>query len=179
MTDSKALHLLTSAVIELEAHVNEDGWDQPARLFAMARLGDLLATEPALADAMGLTEAQASPDELIPVEQEWSVGDDPIDEALAQITWPPQVIGVAIAIERLLLPPSAERDLADAAEEAEVLRRALDHPDRREVRLAAAVMRDGRQMCAIRLRDKDADDDVLSGPDLIPNLTSALATTLS
>lgn len=172
------LHPLTTAVLELESHVHADGWDQPVRLFALAHLAELIEREPALAAAMELDATNADPNELIPVEQEWSAGDEQIDEALAQIGWPDQVVGTAIVVERILLPPSAEAELEGEREMTELVEAAVGHPDRREVRLAAAVLRDGRRMCAIRLRDKDSDDDVLTGVDLLPGLTDALATTL-
>lgn len=172
------LHPLTTAVLELESHVHADGWDQPVRLFALAYMTDLIEREPELAAAMELDAANARDDELIPVEQDWSTGDEQIDEALAQIGWPDQVVGTAIVIERILLPPSAEAELEGEHEMAELVEAAIGHPERREVRLAAAVLRDGRRMCAIRLRDKDNDDDVLTGADLLPGLTDALATTL-
>jgi hypothetical protein len=175
--EQPSLHLLTSTVLELEAHVHDDGWDQPTRLFALARMGDLVMREPALAKAMALDLGAGDPNELIPVEQEWTAGETPLDDALAQISWPDQVVGVALAVERLLLPPSAEEQLADDAEMSELIEQALGHPDRREVRLAVAVLRGGQQMCAIRLRDMDADDDVLTGQDLVPGLTAALTAT--
>lgn len=169
---------LTTAVLELETHVHADGWDQPVRLFALAYMSELIEREPDLAAAMELDATNARGDELIPVEQEWSAGNEQIDEALAQIGWPPQVVGTAIVIERILLPPSAEAELEGEKEMTELIEAAVGHPERREVRLAAAVLRDGRRMCAIRLRDKDADDDVLTGVDLLPGLTDALALTL-
>ncbi len=172
------LNPLTTAVLELETHVHVDGWDQPVRLFALAYMSELIEREPDLAAAMELDPAGARGDELIPVEQEWSAGNEQIDEALAQIGWPPQVIGTAIVIERILLPPSAEAELEGEKEMTELIEAAVGHPERREVRLAAAVLRDGRRMCAIRLRDKDSDDDVLTGVDLLPGLTDALALTL-
>ena len=172
------MHPLTTAVLELETHVHADGWDQPVRLFALAYMSELIEREPDLAAAMELDATNASGNELIPVEQEWSAGTEQIDEALAQIAWPPQVVGTAIVVERILLPPSAEAELEGEKEMAELIEAAVGHPDRREVRLAAAVLRDGRRMCAIRLRDKDNDDDVLTGIDLLPGLTDALALTL-
>ncbi|MFZ1652211.1 MAG: PPA1309 family protein, partial [Candidatus Nanopelagicales bacterium] len=177
--DGSTLQRLTTAVLDLEVYVSEDGWDQPIRLFALARLGDLVEREPALANAMGLDSGLAPPDELIPVEQEWSAGEEALDDALGQLAWPDQVVGVAITLERLLLPPSAEAELDDNAEMAELIEQAMGHPDRREVRLAVAVLRDGSQMCAIRLREKDSDDEVLTGRDLVPGLTEALAATFT
>ena len=53
-----------------------------------------------------------------------------------------------------------------------------NHPARRDVRLAAAVMRDGTNGCAVRARDHDRDVDVAVGPDLVPGLVEALAATL-
>lgn len=170
-------HALTSAVIELEAHVNADGWDQPIRFFALARRSDLVQREPALAASLGLDPISET-DDLIPIEQEWGDPNAELDEALAGIAWPDQVVGAALAIERLLLPPSAEAEL-DAVDPQESARIAAEHPERKEVRLAAAVLRDGRKMCAIRLREDDSDDAVLSGSDLLPGLTDALAATFA
>lgn len=170
---------VTTAVLELESHVHADGWDQPVRLFAIALMSELIDREPALAAAMELDASNATGDELIPVEQEWSEGDEAIDEALAQIAWPPQVLGTAIVVERFLLPPEAEVDLEGETEAGAIVDAVTNHPERREVRLAALVMRDGRQMCALRLRENDTDDAVLTGQDLLPGLTDALATTLS
>ena len=42
------------------------------------------------------------------------------------------------------------------------------HPSRREVRLAVAILRDGTNGCAVRARDHDRDVDVAVGPDLVP-----------
>ena len=72
-------------------------------------------------------------------------------------------------------PPEAERDLpgdADAAVEA-----LAQHPDRQDVRLVAAVLRDGTSVCLIRQRAHDADDAVATGPDLAPGLVAALRAT--
>ena len=58
------------------------------------------------------------------------------------MSWPEAVAGVALAVERIVVPPEAERDLPDNPEEAvDVL---AAHPDRRDVRLLVAVLRDGR-----------------------------------
>jgi hypothetical protein len=53
------------------------------------------------------------------------------------------------------------------------------HPERREARLAVAVLRDGSRACAVRLRAAGEEDDaVLVGDDLVPNLAEALLETL-
>ncbi len=85
--------------------------------------------------------------------------------------------GAALAVERAVLPPSAEDGLpADPEAALTVL---ADHPDREDVRLVVAVLRDGTRQCALRARTHDAPDAVLTGPDLVPGLAEALAATLA
>jgi hypothetical protein len=52
-----------------------------------------------------------------------------------------------------------------------------DHPDRRDVRLVAAVTRDGARHSAVRAREPD-DAPLLEGPDLVPGLLDTLSRTL-
>ena len=75
----------------------------------------------------------------------------------------------------VLVPPEVEARMPDDADAVEWLAR---HPARRDVRLAAGVLRDGTRGCAVRARDHDSDDRVAVGPDLVPGLTAALASTL-
>lgn len=166
---------LTRAVIELEQHVAQTGWDQPPRLFALVDTAQLADAEPALAASLGIDDASASHAPLTSIEQEGLSPDEPLDELLARIAWPETVLGAAVVLERLMLPPSAEDELPDEGDlDAWVAR----HPDREEVRIAVGVTRDGSRDTALRLRSRDADDAVLSGADLVPNLTRALAETL-
>jgi hypothetical protein len=51
-------------------------------------------------------------------------------------------------------------------------------PARKDVRLLAACLRDGQQVCLLRQRDHDSDDAVAVGQDIAPGLTHALAATL-
>ena len=91
--------------------------------------------------------------------------------------WPDQVVGTAIVVERILLPPSAEAELgAKGDDRTHRSRRRASGASRGSPRRCCSA--DGRRMCAIRLRDKDSDDDVLTGVDLLPGLTDALALTL-
>jgi len=52
------------------------------------------------------------------------------------------------------------------------------HPDRKDVRLLVAVLRDGESTCLLRQRDHDTDDKVASGADIAPGLVQALSATL-
>ena len=44
---------LRTAVLEIERHAAEAGWDQPARLFALVETAHLLEREPQLAASIG------------------------------------------------------------------------------------------------------------------------------
>jgi len=165
---------LTQAVIEIEQHVAADGWNQHPRMFALVPTADLLVTQPRMAAALGLSDETAHTGgipTLTSIEQEGLALDQPLDEMLAKMVWPPAVDGCALVIESQMLPPSAEASLPDGEElQAWVAK----HPERQDVRMAVAVLRDGTRQAAIRLRSKDSDMEVLSGPDLVPNLAQAL-----
>lgn len=161
---------LQTVAVETERYVARSGWDQPARLFALVPTHELAASAPDLA-----AETQ-NPQDLSGVEQEGFAPGDDIQAALARIAWPAAVVGAALSIERIVVPPSAESDLPLDPESA--LRHLSTHPDRRDVRLVAAVHRDGRSLCLLRQRAYDADDMVASGPDLASSLVAALAETL-
>jgi hypothetical protein len=165
--------LLQETVMEIERHVASSGWDQPPQLFALARAEELLAREPGFAATLGLDADQAPAAGLIPVEQE-PLPDGPLDESLQQIGWSADVLGCALVQEVLLLPPAAEQAMP---EQLDVLDWVAEHPDRREARLAVAVLRDGTRACAVRLRG-EAEDELMVGDDLAPNLADALLATL-
>src|SRR5437764_11441599 len=96
---------LEELVREVEAHVSAEGWDQPARLFALAATSDLLAREPQLAGALGVDAGMPAHAGLTPVEQEELPEYATLEELLAGIAWPPEVTGAVLVVERLLLPP--------------------------------------------------------------------------
>ena len=163
--------LVTSA-LETERHVAAAGWDQPPRLFALVRTAGLLEREPHLGAQLG----QGENDALTAIEQEDLPDTSSLESILARLAWPEEVDGVALAVERLVVPPEAERDLPDSPEQAAEALAA--HPDRKDVRLLVAVLRDGESACLLRQRDHDTDDKVASGPDIAPGLVQALSATL-
>ncbi|HZG98710.1 MAG TPA: PPA1309 family protein [Nocardioidaceae bacterium] len=167
---------LRHVVREVEAHVAASGWDQPARLYALVPTSELLEAEPALAAALGLDAASAA-GTLTPIEQEDVAADRSLEQMLSSIMWPPQVYGCAAVVERVVLPPEAEAHVPTDSEE--LARFAAEHPGRHEVRMAAAVTRDGRAHCAVRLRDHDNDADVIDSSDLVPTLVQLLSDTLA
>jgi hypothetical protein len=116
-----------------------------------------------------------APDALTAIEQEGLHQSSNLESVLGRVAWPPDVDGCAFVVERVVVPPDAERDLpSDPDAAVEALAR---HPDREDVRLLAAVLRDGTSVCLIRQRSHDADDAVGTGPDLAPGLVAALQAT--
>ncbi|MGV9887496.1 PPA1309 family protein [Streptomyces sp. NPDC003395] len=170
-----AANPLTRAVLEIDEYASGLGWDQPARLFALVDTAQLRAQEPALADQLGLGED--APTGLTPIEQDEIGTDRPLDEFLATIAWPEAVAGCALTVERLMLPPSAEAQVPQGLDGEKLAQWVAEHPERQEVRMTVAVLRDGSRESALRLREKDSPTEVLTGPDLVPGLADALAAT--
>jgi len=164
---------LLAVVRELEAHASELGWDQPERLFALAPTAELVQQEPELASALGLSPEDGG---YTPIEQDAIGTGQSLEDVLAGIEWPAEVAGVAAVAERLVLPPGADDALPEDPSAAKEF--AANHPDRQEVRIVAAALRGGESACALRLRSHDADDLVLTGPDLVPGLLKQLHATL-
>jgi hypothetical protein len=167
---------LTRAVLEIDEYASGLGWDQPARLFALVDTARLRAQEPALASQLGQEGGQESA-ALTPVEQEEIPAGKPLDEFLGTIAWPDAVVGCALTVERLMLPPSAEASVPQGLSEARLAKWVAEHPDRQEVRMTVGVLRDGTRDSALRLREKDSPTEVLTGGDLVPGLAEALSAT--
>ena len=169
--------LLTVAA-ETERYVSAAGWDQPPRLFALVPTRELAQVVPGLSETDAVDDAGLSA-----VEQENLPASDDLEGMLAQIAWPAAVVGAAISVERLVVPPEAERDLPQDPAAAKLLRHGegwlAAHPERKDVRLLVAIHQDGRHIALLRQRDHDADNLVGTGPDLAPGLTQALLATFA
>ncbi|MBB0244363.1 hypothetical protein FNQ90_09655 [Streptomyces alkaliphilus] len=182
---------LTRALLEIDAYASGLGWDGPARLFALVDTERLRTEEPELAERLGLEKdgpdgsGHAAPPvggpSLTPIEQDELPPDAPLDEFLAGIAWPDAVAGCALCVERLMLPPSVESEIPDELRREEnidaLARWVAEHPQRQEVRMTVGVLRGGERESALRLRSRDAETEVVTGPDLVPGLTEALAAT--
>ncbi|WP_238154437.1 PPA1309 family protein [Ornithinimicrobium sufpigmenti] len=169
---SRPQDALLRAAVDTERHVARLGWDQPPRLFALVRTGLLREREPSMASQL----QQADDDGYTAVEQEGLPPTSDLESLLGRMAWPEDVEGVAMAVERIVVPPEAEQDLPEEPDAA--TDRLAAHPDRKDVRLLAACLRDGRSICLLRQRDHDSDDAVAVGQDIAPGLTHALAMTL-
>lgn len=164
---------LLAAAREVEDFVSSAGWDQGPQLFALVPTAELLARQPELAETL---ERNAP---LTPVAQD-ALPEADLGEALAGIMWPDAVHGCALAQEIVVLPPEAEATLPSGREPADlesVRRAAATHPQRQEARLVVAVLRDGTAACVLRLRGEETGE-LVESPDLAPNLTKALLSTL-
>jgi hypothetical protein len=160
---------LAAAVLEIERHAAQSGWDQPARLCALFDTSRLVDREPQLAGSVGDAE-------LTPVEQDGLAPGRPLEDQLATISWPETVDGCAAMVERFVLPPDVEAELPD--EPDAVASYVASHPDRQEVRIVAGALRSGASFCALRLRAHDDDESVLGGEDLVPALLELVRGTL-
>ncbi|MDM7831875.1 PPA1309 family protein [Cellulomonas edaphi] len=170
---------LADAVREIEHHVAAAGWDAPVRVFALVRTQAALEAEPGLADQLHddvLAAAGSAPWHLTSIEQEGLPAAADLEALLAELSWPASVDGVAVTVERVVLPPEAEAQMP--RDKAQALDYLLTHPDRQDVRLAVGVLRDGPSWCAVRTRANDSDDQVGQGPHLVPGLVAALRSTL-
>ncbi len=165
---------LATAVLEIEAHVAAEGWDQPARLYALVDTGELVAQEPALAAAMSI-DGPGDEGSFTPIEQDGLPPGQQLEAALQSIVWPESVAGCAAVIERLVLPPAVDDEIPADAAEAE--RFAREHPDRQEVRMVAGATRAGASYCALRLRAHDDELSVVDGTGLVPGLLELLHAT--
>src|SRR5690606_6206610 len=115
--------------------------------------------------------ARDDAEHLTAVEQENLPESTSLEQLLGRIAWPETVDGAAVVVERIVVPPEVEAAMPEDKDAAATY--LAQHPDRREVRLAAAVLRDGTQGCAVRARDHDSPDRVAVGPDLVPGLVTA------
>ncbi|MDQ4054922.1 MAG: PPA1309 family protein [Actinomycetota bacterium] len=167
---------LATAVLEIESHIADGGWDQPARLYALVDTAQLVEHEPRLAAAMGL-DAPSEEGSLTPVEQDQIDPHQLLETVLEQIVWPEGVTGCAAVVERLVLPPEVDDAIPTDPDEAQEFAR--EHPDRQEVRIVAGATRHGATYCALRLRAHDDDQSVVGGADLVPELLTLLSATLS
>lgn len=165
---------LRLVALEVEAHVAVDGWDQPPRMYALVRTAALVEAEPGLAEQLAVPLRDA-PDGFTTIEQELPQDGRPLEDVLEGIEWPDAVDGCAVVVERIMLPPEAEADLPDDPDA--LVEAVAQHPERKDVRLVAAVDREGGGHSAVRARTPD-DAPLLEGPDLVPGLVHALRRTL-
>jgi ElaB/YqjD/DUF883 family membrane-anchored ribosome-binding protein len=165
--DPQEMDALESAMLHAEAYVARGGWNQPPRLFSLARGPSLAAEDPELASSI----KDAPPGMLIPVLQEDLPAGEPSD-VLAGIRWSEEVVGCVLVTEIVTLPPEAGKELPEDPAEAEEW--AKRRSDMKAARLAVGVTRTGGHICGLR---REGDDDIQVGDDLADDLVAALLDT--
>lgn len=163
---------LQSAVDELESELASVGWGQPTRLFGLVSSDLLLTSEPELAAEIG-----AEPGTLTAIEQDGFDTEIPVPQMLARIAWPEAVVGAAVAIEQLVLPPSAEAELATDADPEDVAAAAARDERATQLRIIVAVTRDGAEDALLVLEDHETPIRGGAGERLVPRLADTLAET--
>lgn len=151
---------LTRCALETEVHVAADGWGQQPRLFALARNGRLLAAQPELRAVLG----DVDPEEFSAIEQEDAVPDGDLEKALGHLGWSPDVDGVALAVERIVVPPQDTP---------------TQQGEREDVRFVVGVLRDGEIITLVRRKAEDSEDKVAIGTNVAPGLVEALKATFA
>ena len=152
--------VLAETVRELDQHVADAGWDQQARLFAIVPTADLVLDHPELISGENTGQ-------FMFVEQDAPLDNENLIASLEQISWPAEILGAAIAIERLIsMQPDEEIDPDEITKT-------------QELRIIALVMRDGTNVNAIRQRTHDDVNDVAVSSDLVPALNAALLQTFA
>ena len=173
---------LARVVAEIEEHMSQRGWDAPVAVFALVRTAAALETDPDLAavlDAEAVAEAHRDPHALTVIEQEQLPTASDLEDLLAQLAWPETVDGVALSVERVILPPSAEEEAASITDPQEQLAFLQSHPARDDVRIVVGVLRGGEAWCALRTRSHASSGSVVQGEAVVPGLIEALAATLA
>mgnify|MGYP006914139753 FL=1 len=122
---------LENVLRDLDRHVSADGWNQPPRLFAL------------VAQDGGISV----------VEQPWESSGEDVLRDLARISWPSDVTGAALSVQRILEP---------------------DH----DVRLTVGALRTQEVATALRYRAHDQDSEVAIAANLAPRLERAVWDTL-
>ena len=173
---------LARAVVELEEYVALRSWDAPVRVYALVRTAAALEADPSLSrflDAQAVSDAAEDPELLTTIEQENLPEAVDLEDLVAQLAWPETVDGVALSVERSVLPPAAEADAAALEDPTERMAYLSSRTDREDVRMVVGVLRTGESWCALRARSRDEDSRVAQGSRLVPGLVDALDSTLA
>lgn len=168
---------LRTVVREIERTAASLGWDQPPQLYALVTTRELLRTGAIPDDVARRLRASwdGSEAQLSAVAQQFEAVEN-LEAELRRLAWPTNVMGAALTVERVIVPPDVERQAPDDPEAA--LEFFAHHPAHTEVRLTVGALRGGESWCALRSRDFDEDDRVGHGADLAPTLVQALRESL-
>ncbi|MDO5746102.1 MAG: PPA1309 family protein [Actinomycetaceae bacterium] len=165
----------------IERELAQLGWDQAPALFALVNNQWLLESIPDSDDTPSedrqLRESLLdNPGAMTAVLQD-SHEDMEIEELINLIVFPEHVVGAALSIERIVVPPSVSDQAPDDPEKRDDF--LMNHPQRDDIRVVAGVLRSGEKWCVIRSRSYDKDAAIITGDDLIDDLPELLMRTLT
>lgn len=169
---------LRNVVDEIEIGSSKRGWDQPPALYALVYTQDLLSAQDLPPDVEeGIRAAwNGSSSHLSAILQDF-INEDQLEETLPKLAWPDSVAGVAVSVERIIVPPEVDEAAPEDPEEA--LKFINEHPARSDVRLTVGVLRGGQSWCEIRTKAFDQREDVVKGGNLVPQLVELIEASLS
>lgn len=170
---SPAAAALRRVVTEIEVGTAKVGWDRPPALYALVPTTELLDSPEIPADVESSLRAEwdGLPTHLSAVLQD-DVTEDSLEQTLPRLAWPPKVVGAALSVERIIVPPEVEDEAPEDPDEAASFVAA--HPARTDIRVVVGVNRDGDSWCEVRTRTFDHRDHVGSGENLVPALVEGL-----
>lgn len=148
---------LPNALREIEEYAHGFGWDGPVRVFALVSSSSLEGSLPGWSDDGA---------ELTAVEQDDLPDAESVEELLVRLAWPESVDGCALTVEHVIVQRDDETVIGPAE--------ALADPDRRDVRLAVGVLRDGSSWCVVRVAGVD---EIIESADAVPELIRLLSAT--
>ena len=178
MTPTARQIALAHVVVDIEKVASLAGWDHAPSLYALvptARLlehGDLPGNV-----SQNLRNGWDGSDEHLSAIIQDDLSEEDLEDVLGHLAWPEQVVGAALTVERVVVPPHVEESAPADPEEALIY--VQNHPERTDVRLAVGALRSGETWSAIRSRTHDADDKVGQASALAPSLTEALLASLN
>lgn len=158
---------LTSVVVNVARHAAKGKWGQPARLYALAGVADVIRLDPeGTGDLRGTAQ-----DSFVPIEQDLLPPGDPA-EVLAGIHWPDEVAGCVLVTELAVKPPPAKQRASGEPPSIQQMMAGL-RPSR-QARLTVGVLRKGENACCLEV---EGETELRVAPELADDVVSALLCT--
>ena len=110
---------LAHVVLDIEKAASLVGWDHAPSLYALVRTATLL-DQPDLPEELKdalRQEWDGTDTHLSAIIQEDFQGED-LEDMLAHLAWPPSVVGAALSLERVIVPPEVEAQAPEDPDEA-------------------------------------------------------------
>lgn len=163
--------------------VAPSGPDQPPTVFALVPTPVLAQLDPELVDPDDDSPLSLLAEDPLPAA---GPGDDAepyaaLEEFLATASWPEPVVGAAVVLDIVVLPPDARADLSEQHQPPLVRSAARNHPDSRSARLAVGALRGGPRLALLELVPESTDEphELRTHPELAADLQDALSAALA